>query len=184
VRVLIGQRHHTVSKMGGPSHTKIGTLRRRIPARARCDYFLIPCGSCLPFVLPPGALAGRCPARSRLTESSAGPSFPARRRPTGCLSPSCNIATILSRDDHPAVFHRAATSPPSFPETTSQLSSTKLYHRHHLFLFPRRPASCLPPSCDIATILSRRPHSQSWLLFAPRVWPTVTDLLLQHSSTT
>jgi hypothetical protein len=103
------------------------------------------------------------------------------RRPTRCLPPSCNTATILSRrptrclppsccntattsfpDDQPAVFHRAATSPPSFPETASQLSSTELRHRHHFF--------------------PRRPHSQSWLLFASRVGPTVTALLLQHSS--
>jgi hypothetical protein len=87
------------------------------------------------------------------------PSF--SRRPTGCISPSCNIATILSRENHPAVFHRAATSPPYFPETetTSQLSSTELHHRHHLF--PRRPASCLPPSCDIAIILFPDDHTPS-----------------------
>jgi hypothetical protein len=48
---------------------------------------------------------------------------------------------------------RAATPVPSFPETTSQMSSTELQHRHHLFL--RRPASCLSLSCDIATIFSR-----------------------------
>jgi hypothetical protein len=36
------------------------------PTQGRCDYFFIPCGSCLPFVLPSGALAGRYPARSRL----------------------------------------------------------------------------------------------------------------------
>jgi hypothetical protein len=37
--------------------------------------FLISCGSCLPFVLPSGPLAGRHPARSEPPESSAGPSF-------------------------------------------------------------------------------------------------------------